>query len=320
MIDSFLSLKEPIKAVCTTQQIDTSVKVFTLTEDDWILLQEVYSFLKIFEKCIKEMQADQYPTLYKVIPYYFRMLEKLAVIKTEGTNQAIKSAASIAYSALNDYYGKTKDLPIPYVTIICNPRYKMKAFEWLWKDEGNASIAIRRARGYFKITYDKYKKRADDRTIEIQKAIDNPEIQDSQQDSNKDEDNVFFGFSRQQESSASTVSEVERWYSEACIKEKGSDIYLFWKAKGYDFRIIEQMARDHLAIPASSVPSECVFSTGGDIITKKRNRIGRESVRYLLCLRSWGIIPEDDDFDDLVEEEDGEDNEIAISSQGIIVI
>jgi hypothetical protein len=58
MIDSFLSLKEPIEAVCATQQIDTSVKVFTLTEDDWVLLQEVRSFLKIFEKCTKEMQAD----------------------------------------------------------------------------------------------------------------------------------------------------------------------------------------------------------------------------------------------------------------------
>ena len=66
------------------------------------------------------------------------MLEKLVVIKTEGTNQAIKSAASIAYSALNNYYGKTKDLPALYVTIICNPRYKIKAFEWLWKDKGNA--------------------------------------------------------------------------------------------------------------------------------------------------------------------------------------
>jgi hypothetical protein len=29
-------------------------------------------------------------------------------------------------------------------------------------------------------------------------------------------------------------------------------------------------------------------------------------------LRSWGIIPEDNDFNDLVEEENGEDNEIVI--------
>jgi len=57
------------------------------------------------------------------------MLEKLAVIKIEGTNQAIKSAASVAYSTLNNYYGKTKDLPALYVTTICDPRYKIKAFE-----------------------------------------------------------------------------------------------------------------------------------------------------------------------------------------------
>lgn len=69
------------------------------------------------------------------------------------------------------------------------------------------------------------------------------------------------------------------------------------------------MARDHLAIPASSAPSERVFSAGGDIITKKRNRIGGENLRYLLCLRSWGIIPEDDDLDEEVD--DGVDEEGA---------
>jgi hypothetical protein len=77
------------------------------------------------------MQVDDYLTLHWVIPYYFRIIEKLLVIKTEGTNQAIKSAASVAYSTLSDYYGKTKDITAPYVTTICDPRYKIKAFKWL---------------------------------------------------------------------------------------------------------------------------------------------------------------------------------------------
>jgi hypothetical protein len=34
--------------------------------------------------------------------------------------------------------------------------------------------------------------------------------------------------------------------------------------------IIARIARDHLAIPAISAASECVFSVGGDIITKKK--------------------------------------------------
>ena len=58
------------------------------------------------------------------------------------------------------------------------------------------------------------------------------------------------------------------------------------------------MARDHLAVPATSAASERVFSNGGDIITKKRNKLGGKNTRYLLCLRSWGIIPEETEYDD----------------------
>jgi len=45
------------------------------------------------------------------------------------------------------------------------------------------------------------------------------------------------------------------------------------------------MARDHLAILATLAASESVFSVGGDIIIKKRNRLGAGNTRRLLCLR-----------------------------------
>ena len=58
------------------------------------------------------------------------------------------------------------------------------------------------------------------------------------------------------------------------------------------------MARDHLAIPATSAASECVFSIGGDIVTKKRNRLGRSNTRRLPCLRDWGFLAEGEDKGD----------------------
>jgi hypothetical protein len=45
------------------------------------------------------------------------------------------------------------------------------------------------------------------------------------------------------------------------------------------------MARDHLAILATSAVSECVFSVRSDIVTKKHNRLGAGNTRRLLCLR-----------------------------------
>ena len=52
------------------------------------------------------------------------------------------------------------------------------------------------------------------------------------------------------------------------------------------------MARDYLAIPASSVPSEQVFSRAGDIISKKRNHLEGVTIAVLMCLQSWFCIDE----------------------------
>jgi hypothetical protein len=75
------------------------------------------------------MQANKYLTLSKAIPYYFKILEKLVIIKIKGINITIKNAANVAYLALNDYYSKTKDLLALYITTICDLKYKIKAFK-----------------------------------------------------------------------------------------------------------------------------------------------------------------------------------------------
>ena len=39
-----------------------------------------------------------------------------------------------------------------------------------------------------------------------------------------------------------------------------------------------------------SAPSKCVFSQGGDIVTKKRNRLTEDSIRMIVCFKAWGIF------------------------------
>jgi len=47
------------------------------------------------------------------------------------------------------------------------------------------------------------------------------------------------------------------------------------------------MAKDYLAIPATSVQSEESFSAGKNLITDKRNRLAGKMVRICMCLKSW---------------------------------
>jgi hypothetical protein len=44
-------------------------------------------------------------------------------------------------------------------------------------------------------------------------------------------------------------------------------------------------AGDFLTIPATSAPSECVFSIGSDVVTKKRNRLTGDLVQMIMCLK-----------------------------------
>jgi hypothetical protein len=76
-------------------------------------------------------------------------------------------------------------------------------------------------------------------------------------------------------------------------------------SREHEYPIICQMARDYLAIPATSAPSERVFSAAGNLITKKRTIISSENVRYVLCLRSWGLLINDDEYEDIQFDEDG---------------
>jgi hypothetical protein len=45
------------------------------------------------------------------------------------------------------------------------------------------------------------------------------------------------------------------------------------------------------------------FSVGGDIITKKRNRLGAGNNRKLLCLRDWGVLEEGEEGSDIEADE-----------------
>jgi hypothetical protein len=47
------------------------------------------------------------------------------------------------------------------------------------------------------------------------------------------------------------------------------------------------MARDYMAIPATSVSVERIFSYSGNLITKKRNNLVSNTIRACMCLENW---------------------------------
>ena len=82
------------------------------------------------------------------------------------------------------------------------------------------------------------------------------------------------------------------------MASRDTDILSYLQGREKEFPIVAQMARDHLAIPSTLAASECVFSSGSDIITKKRNQLGGDNIRRLMCMRAWGVLAEARELED----------------------
>jgi len=61
----------------------------------------------------------------------------------------------------------------------------------------------------------------------------------------------------------------------------------FWRMKETVFPHVAVQAKKLLSMPATSVPCERLFSTGGILINKRRSALHPNHVRQMLCLQSW---------------------------------
>ncbi|GBC48644.2 zinc finger BED domain-containing protein RICESLEEPER 2-like [Rhizophagus irregularis DAOM 181602=DAOM 197198] len=66
-----------------------------------------------------------------------------------------------------------------------------------------------------------------------------------------------------------------------------SDTLNWWKRHKEEFSNLANMAKDYLGIPATSVPSERVFSSAADVVTSDRARLAPETIRAIMCLKHW---------------------------------
>lgn len=81
------------------------------------------------------------------------------------------------------------------------------------------------------------------------------------------------------------LSEILRYLAEP--QAVGTDPLTWWKANAVQYPNLCLMACDYLAIPGSSAPCERIFSGAKNIVTDQRNRLLAETIRAVMCLKSW---------------------------------
>ena len=81
-----------------------------------------------------------------------------------------------------------------------------------------------------------------------------------------------------------TEEEVMAYRLTGCIPVDENPL-AWWRSNEHKYPHIAKLARRYLAVPGTSVPSERVFSTAGDIVTASRSRLLAENVDKLIFLQ-----------------------------------
>lgn len=82
-------------------------------------------------------------------------------------------------------------------------------------------------------------------------------------------------------------SELDHYLEEDTLPESGGfDILRYWNIE-LKYPTLQRIAKDLLAIPASTVASESAFSMGGRVISPHRSRLAANTIEALMCMQNW---------------------------------
>lgn len=74
------------------------------------------------------------------------------------------------------------------------------------------------------------------------------------------------------------------------VRRRNEELHWWWRHQ-FAFPCLERLAVTYLGIPPSSASSERVFSIAGGIVTKRRNRLGDDTIDALVFLNGSHVMP-----------------------------
>jgi uncharacterized membrane-anchored protein YhcB (DUF1043 family) len=247
MIDSLIKNQEAIDNVLKEKTPD-----LVLTKSEWKFLSAFQEVLTHPAKITKQMSGSNYPTVSIIWPMFCTLVTKLDGVKGTAREFADKIAAGVRQRT-----GNLCAISVELLASCLDPRFKALNF---------VKVDVRKAAHKTILKLLKNAPEAIETTTKKRKI---------------DEDQyALYGLEAPAELSA-----VELEWKMFLNEEDASpmtDCLTWWTANRSRYPRVATLARKYLCIPATSVPSEQLFSHAGDTITKKRNSLKPENAELLV--------------------------------------
>ncbi|XP_046559440.1 E3 SUMO-protein ligase ZBED1-like [Haliotis rubra] len=298
MIDRFIEQQPAILAVLMSKQVRKPEKDLGLSDTELCNAEDLVGILKPMKTITTILCDEKHPTISLIFPLKEKILNMTQAAETDSA--FIRSVKTAISEDISKRYIDGQDLLLQASAM--DPRFRS-----LPHVDDARRLAV------FGAIIAKTAALADSDSgkVEVKTEIDEasgsmepedglpqlPEASDLKQSVTPDvkEENtsamddlfgdVFVTHVQTAKSSYARVEEeVSTYKAEDCIP-LNSDPLQWWQENEETFPLLSKLARCILCVPGTSVPSERVFSTAGDIVTAQRATLRPENVNMLIFLK-----------------------------------
>jgi len=267
MLESFLTNKVIITSAISLH--NGNFGNLDLTDDEWKEISIFCDYLKPFFEFTVEMSGSNYPTLGTLLLLLDHLLDHITITIDESKVSWVKEIAKemkIKFDSIQEklYHSSA------YLALILDPRYKTQILPDNISENAIKNILIDEFNSY------KYLDSENDINEEVS----------SVGEKRKALGIMDLMLQKKQKAGNLQRNEIDE-YLIIPIEPKNIDPCEWWRNHKSQFPILTKIARDYICIPSTSVPSEQAFSKSGELISKRRNRLGDSAIEACMCLNSW---------------------------------
>jgi hypothetical protein len=284
MLEHAIKFKEPLEDMVNfinREDLSASaIQYLWISNAEWVMLTEILNFLQPFKEATIRVSGRNYPTISEVIPWYNFLLDHAETtmdITSEILRPKLHLAATAAFNKLEKYYSETSDFYT--IATVLDPKLKLEPYKPDGDDIGeveDTNIIL----SVFKEELKTYQLR-----FENANAAGRSSGSSTFSTSSEGSEIMRQVYKRRRVSNSSS-DELNMYLSEPVLPIEACSLN-WWKGNASRFPTLSRMAKDFLAAPGTSVPSESAFSGGRHTVTDFRGSLNPNTIRALQCLKSW---------------------------------
>jgi hypothetical protein len=265
-LDIRASLTETLRILAENQNYDVSI-----SEDEWNIMDDACVLLTHLADATKSLSGSEYVTVSLILPTIRALIQEFNTFNSIKTKVGKKLKVGLVKNLKNrlEKYESNKQC---HMATLLDPRLKKSGFECSYTAEATVCLLIQEIQS----------EHESDRESSVERETVPPKKARTETGFMTLLSNYVANQTEKANQNTDNVEEQVKSYLQTTVEPIDCDVYKWWHQRRTS-RLYKQ-AMKYLAIPATSCPSERIFSTAGYILNQKRTRLSGHHVDQLLFL------------------------------------